>query len=40
MENIADLPTRLPPGDRVLPRMLRRQAALYGDRKLVEIGAT
>ncbi len=38
MESAADLPTRLPPGDRVLPRMLRRQAALYGDRKLVEIG--
>jgi crotonobetaine/carnitine-CoA ligase len=40
MESAADLPTRLPPGDRVLPRMLRRQAALYGDRKLVEIGTS
>ena len=38
MESAADLPMLLPAGDRVLPRMLRRQAALYGDRKLVEIG--
>ena len=38
MEDIADLPSRLPPADRTLPRMLRRQAALYGDRRLVEIG--
>ena len=38
MEDIADLPSRLPPEDRTLPRMLRRQAALYGDRRLVEIG--
>jgi crotonobetaine/carnitine-CoA ligase len=38
MEDIADLPSRLPPGERTLPRMLRRQAALYGDRRLIEIG--
>ncbi len=37
MEAIADLPSRLPPEERTLPRMLRRQAALYGDRRLVEI---
>jgi crotonobetaine/carnitine-CoA ligase len=39
MENAIDLPERLAPDDRVLPSMLRRQAALYGERKLVEIGA-
>ena len=38
MEDIADLPSRLPPDERTLPRMLRRQAALYGNRRLVEIG--
>jgi crotonobetaine/carnitine-CoA ligase len=38
MEDIADLPSRIPPRERTLPRMLRRQAALYGDRRLVEIG--
>jgi carnitine-CoA ligase len=38
MEDIADLPSRLPPEKRTLPCMLRRQAALYGDRRLVEIG--
>jgi len=38
MQDIADLPSRLPPEARTLPRMLRRQAALYGDRRLVEIG--
>jgi crotonobetaine/carnitine-CoA ligase len=38
MEDIADLPSRLPPEERTLPRMLRRQATLYGDRRLVEIG--
>ncbi len=38
MEDIADLPSRLSPADRTLPRMLRRQAALYGNRRLVEIG--
>ena len=38
MEDAADLPSRLPPDERTLPRMLRRQAALYGDRRLVEIG--
>ena len=37
MEAIADLPSRLHPADRTLPRMLRRQAALYGNRRLVEI---
>jgi carnitine-CoA ligase len=37
MEHIADLPSRLHPTDRTLPRMLRRQAALYGNRRLVEI---
>ncbi len=37
MEDIADLPSRLPPDERTLPRMLRRQAALHGDRRLVEI---
>jgi crotonobetaine/carnitine-CoA ligase len=39
MESAIDLPARLAPSDRVLPNMLRRQAALYGERKLVEIGA-
>lgn len=38
MEDSADLPSRLPPEERTLPCMLRRQAALYGNRKLVEIG--
>jgi len=38
MEDIADLPSRLAPGERTLPHMLRRQAALYGDRRLIEIG--
>ncbi|HVC60696.1 MAG TPA: ATP-dependent acyl-CoA ligase [Acetobacteraceae bacterium] len=38
MEDIADLPSRLPPEERTLPCMLRRQAALHGDRRLVEIG--
>jgi carnitine-CoA ligase len=38
MENAIDLPTLLAPADRVLPSTLRRQAALYGQRKLVEIG--
>ncbi|HEY2621324.1 MAG TPA: ATP-dependent acyl-CoA ligase [Acetobacteraceae bacterium] len=38
MENSADLPSRVPPDERTLPRMLRRQAMLYGDRRLVEIG--
>jgi carnitine-CoA ligase len=37
MEHIADLPSRLPPDERTLPRMLHRQAALYGNRRLVEI---
>ena len=37
MEDIADLPSRLHPPDRTLPRMLRRQAALYGNRRLLEI---
>ena len=38
MEDSADLPARLPPEERTLPRLLRRQAALYGNRRLVEIG--
>lgn len=38
MEDITALPSLLRPADRTLPRMLRRQAALYGDRRLVEIG--
>jgi len=38
MEHSADLPSRLPPDERTLPHMLRRQAALYGSRRLVEIG--
>jgi crotonobetaine/carnitine-CoA ligase len=38
MEDIADLPSRLLPDERTLPRMLRRQAALYGNRRLVEFG--
>jgi hypothetical protein len=38
MKDIADLPSRLPPAERTLPRMLRRQAALYGNRRLLEIG--
>jgi crotonobetaine/carnitine-CoA ligase len=33
MADIADIP----PDERTLPRMLRRQAALHGDRRLVEI---
>jgi carnitine-CoA ligase len=37
MEDIADLPSRLLLDERTLPRMLRRQAVLYGDRRLVEI---
>jgi len=37
METITDLPSRVPAEERTLPRMLRRQAALYGNRKLVEI---
>ena len=37
MEDIADLPSRLAPAERTLPRMLRRQAALYDGRRLVEI---
>jgi crotonobetaine/carnitine-CoA ligase len=37
MEDSADLPSRLPPDQRTLPRMLRRQAALHGDRRLVDI---
>ena len=40
METIADLPSHLPPAERTLPRMLRRQAALHGDRRLAEIGGT
>src|SRR5262249_46685756 len=38
MEDGADLPSRVPPGERTLPRMLCQQAALYGDRGLVETG--
>jgi crotonobetaine/carnitine-CoA ligase len=38
MEDIADLPSHLAPAERTLPRMLRRQAGLHGDRRLVEIG--
>jgi carnitine-CoA ligase len=37
MEEIADLPSRLLPEQRTLPCMLRRQAALHGDRRLLEI---
>jgi hypothetical protein len=37
MEHIADLPSRLAPDERTLPRMLHRQAALFGNRRLVEI---
>jgi carnitine-CoA ligase len=37
LEDIADLPSRLLPEERTLPRMLRRRGALYGDRRLVEI---
>ena len=40
MEDPADLPARVPPGERTLPGMLRRQAALHGDRRLVEIAGT
>jgi len=40
MEDPADLPARIAPADRTLPRMLRRQAALHGARRLVEIGGT
>ena len=39
MEDSADLPSRATPRTTAtLPRMLRRQAALYGNRRLVEIG--
>jgi carnitine-CoA ligase len=38
MEDAADLPARFSPQQRTLPCMLRRQAGLYGDRTLVEIG--
>ncbi len=38
MEDIAELPSRLPPDKRTLPGMLRRQAVVHGDRRLVEIG--
>ena len=38
MEDIATLPERIPPADRTLPRMLRRQAALFRDRRLAQIG--
>ena len=37
MEEIADLPSSVPPEERTLPRMLRRQAELYGSRTLVDI---
>jgi len=40
MEDPADLPARIAPADRTLPRMLRRQAVLHGDRRLMEIGGT
>ena len=36
MDDITELPSRLPPDERTLPCMLRRQAALYGHRRLVE----
>jgi crotonobetaine/carnitine-CoA ligase len=35
--DVADLPSCIPPGERTLPRMLRRQAAMFGRRRLVEI---
>src|SRR5271165_1304315 len=38
MENSADLPSCVPPDERTLPRMLRRQAAFHNHRRLVEIG--
>jgi carnitine-CoA ligase len=38
MEHSTDLPSRLPPAERTLPRMLRRQAVAYGNRRLVEVG--
>jgi crotonobetaine/carnitine-CoA ligase len=38
MEDIAGLPSRLPPQERTLSRMLRRQAARHGARRLVQIG--
>lgn len=34
----AGLPACIPPHERTLPHMLRRQAALFGERRLVEIG--
>lgn len=36
-EDPADLPARIAPPDRTLPRMLRHQAKRFGDRRLVEI---
>ncbi|HLJ05392.1 MAG TPA: ATP-dependent acyl-CoA ligase [Acetobacteraceae bacterium] len=38
MEDPADLPALIGPSERTLPRMLRRQAALHGPRKLLDIG--
>lgn len=38
MEDSADRPPHLSPDHRTLPHMLRRQAALHGDRRLATIG--
>ncbi|HUB14213.1 MAG TPA: ATP-dependent acyl-CoA ligase [Acetobacteraceae bacterium] len=40
MNLLTDLPSLVPPEHRTLPHLLRRQAALHGDRRLVEIGDT
>ncbi len=37
MEDSVDLPSRVPPAERTLPGMLRRQAALHGGRRLINI---
>ncbi|HLY90138.1 MAG TPA: AMP-binding protein, partial [Acetobacteraceae bacterium] len=40
MEDPADLPALIAPSERTLPQMLRRQAALHGPRKLLDIGGS
>src|SRR6202012_4788601 len=38
MDDPAELPSLISPDARTLPQMLRRQAALHGDRTLIDIG--
>ena len=38
MEDPGDLPALIAPDARTLPQMLRRQSALHGDRRLIDIG--